>query len=192
VIPSAKWELINEREALLIYRPANGIIALLLTLVLISNADAACSVSGGCGGDSGDWESSAKAFLNSDIPGSFIQNDGQNALGVIGVSEGENIKNSGMEMNNSSIERANSGIKYNSFRANDNPALPYIRSNKFVNGYLLKPLLGVSSSDQVIDVSNYDRNSKRRHIEGAIQLPSKDPYLSQKISSSKDLNALLL
>jgi hypothetical protein len=42
-------ELINEREALLIYRPANGIIALLLTLVLISNADAACSVSGGCG-----------------------------------------------------------------------------------------------------------------------------------------------
>jgi len=43
-------ELINEREALLIYLPANGIIALLLTLVLISNADSACSISGGCGG----------------------------------------------------------------------------------------------------------------------------------------------
>jgi len=42
-------ELIDKRNALLLSRPANGIIALLLTLVLISNADSACSVSGGCG-----------------------------------------------------------------------------------------------------------------------------------------------
>ena len=86
--------IIDKRNALLLSRPANGIIALLLTLVLISNADSACSISGGCGGDSGDWESSAKAFLNSDITGSFIQNNGQNALGVIGVSEGKNVKDS--------------------------------------------------------------------------------------------------
>ena len=39
---------------------------------------------------------------------------------------------------------------------------------------MLKPLLGVSSSDLVIDVSNYDRYSNRPHIEGAIQLPSKE------------------
>ena len=139
-------ELIDKRNALLLSRPANGIIALLLTLVLISNADSACSISGGCGGDSGDWESSAKAFLNSDITGSFIQNNGQNALGVIGVSEGKNVKDSGMEMNNSSVERANSEIKGNNTSAKNNLASPSIRSNKFVNGYLLKPLLGVSSS----------------------------------------------
>jgi len=134
----------------------------------------ACSISGGCGGDSGDWESSAKAFLNSDITGSFIQNNGQNALGVIGVSEGKNVKDSGIEMNNFSVERANSEIKGNNTSAKNNLASPSIRSNKFVNGYLLKPLLGVSSSDLVIDISNYDRYSNRPHIEGAIQLPSKE------------------
>jgi len=50
--------------------------------------------------------------------------------------------------------------------------VPQYRSDQFVNGRILKPLLSISSSDVVLDASStsgYDR----AHIKGAIHLPAK-------------------
>lgn len=156
-----------------ISRPVNGIIVLLLFFVLISYADAACSISGGCGGDSGDWESSAKAFLSSDIPGTFIQGRALGSAAIVGVTEGVSLKNFTVKNHNSTVEINNSAATINSSRAKQNLILPSIRSDKFVHGNLLKPLLAFSSSDLVIDASNGDQYSDRLHIEGAINLLSR-------------------
>jgi thiosulfate/3-mercaptopyruvate sulfurtransferase len=139
-------------------KSANGILGLFLSLILISYADAACSISGGCGNDYGDWESSANAFLNSDIPGSFIQSNSLNAALGADVSNGKDIRSAASKSNNSST--------------NENMALLATVSKKFVNGDMLESLLGVSSSDLVVEVSNGDQYLKQPHIKGAIHLPS--------------------
>ncbi len=150
---------LDKKRAPMMLKPANSIIGLLISFILISYADAACSISSGCGGNSGDWDSSARAFLNSDIPGSFIQSNSQNVAVRAEVPNGKGAKSAASKNNNST--------------AKDNMSSPAITSGKFVNGDMLKPLLGVSTSDLVIDVSNSDQYSKQPHIEDAIQLPCK-------------------
>lgn len=122
--------------------PFEGILGLLLVLILIPNSDAAPCGIGGCGGP-GDWDGSAQAFLNTDIPNSFIQSNVQKA-----VYSGET-------------------------KAQANSVPPASRSDKFANGKSLKSLQAVSSSDVVIDASSGDEYAKRPHIKGAIHLPSK-------------------
>ena len=143
--------------------PVKGFPVILIVLVLISNANAACSISGGCGSNSGDWESSANAFLNSDdVPGSFIPS---NALKANAINEISSDKVTGKKMLNktTSISIDPEAMNYTS---------PTNRSDDFANGEILKPLLGVSSTDVVIDATNGNNYSDQPHIKGAIHLPS--------------------
>jgi 3-mercaptopyruvate sulfurtransferase SseA len=163
--PHVIYEMLTEdrlakRQGVEVSRPITGIIGLLLVLALIYNADAACSVSGGCGSDSGDWESTAKAFMDSDIPNSFIQSNALKAVVSTKVSNEDNTKST-----------ASSSISNSS--ATEDVVSPAIPSGRFVNDDMLEPLLGVSSSDIIIDVSNGNQYSKQLHIEGAIRLPSR-------------------
>ena len=140
-----------------------GFLVIFIMLVLISNANAVCTV-GGCGGDSGDsWGASADAFMNSDVPGSFISSNTMTA----DVSSETSIDkvSSKKDLNNTttiSIEPVT--INYVS-AAN--------RSENFVNGGILEPLLDVSDSDVVIDATNGNNFSDRPFIKGASHLPSK-------------------
>jgi rhodanese-related sulfurtransferase len=140
-----------------------GFLAILLVLVLISNANAACSISGGCGGNSGDWESSANAFLNSDVPDSFISSNALKA-NVSSEISGDKTTSKKALNNTTAISIQPEAVNYVS---------PPNRSDDFANGEILKPLLGVSGSDIVIDAANDNNYSDRSHIKGAIHLPSK-------------------
>src|SRR5271157_2813394 len=121
-----------------------GFLAILLVLVLISNANAACSISGGCGGNSGDWESSANAFLNSDVPGSFIPSDALTADVSSEISSDKVISKNTLN-NTTAISIDPEPINY---------VLSSNRSDDFANGGILKPLIGVSGSDVVIDATD--------------------------------------
>jgi 3-mercaptopyruvate sulfurtransferase SseA len=153
-------DLPAKRQDVIVSWTITGIIGLLLVLILISNADAACSVSGGCGSDSGDWESSAKAFMNSEIPNSFIQSNTQKAAVSTKVPNENDIRNT------------TSACSIKSSAAGD-VVSPAIRSDRFVNDDMFEPLLGVSISDLIIDVSNGNRYSKQPHVKGALHLPSR-------------------
>ena len=136
---------------------------MLLVLILISGANATCSISGGCGSNTGDWESSANAFLNSDVPGSFIPGNSMKAnAGDEVISNKATTMKALNNMTATSIESRVMGR-----------VSPPTRSDEFVKGGILKPLLVVSSSDVVIDVSNGNNYSERPHIKGAIHLPSR-------------------
>jgi thiosulfate/3-mercaptopyruvate sulfurtransferase len=153
-------DLLVERQGAEVSWPIAVIIGLLLVLILISNADAACSVSGGCGSDSGDWESSAKAFMDSDIPNSFIQSNTQKAAVSTNAPNENDIK-------------SGTSASIINYSAAEDVVSSAIRSGRFVNDDMIEPLLGVSSSDLIIDVSNGDRYSKQPHVKGAIHLPSR-------------------
>ena len=144
-------------------RSVKGFLAILLVLVLISNADAACSISGGCGGNSGDWESSANAFLNSDVPDSFISSNALKAN--VGNEISSDKETSKKALNNTTaISIQTEAMNYVSTTT---------RSDNFANGGFLKPLLGISGSDVVIDATSGNNYLDQPHIKGAIHLPSK-------------------
>lgn len=140
-----------------------GFLAILFMLVLISKANAACSISGGCGSNSGDWESSANAFLNSDVPGSFIPTNGLTPDVNSEISSDKAIRMDAL--NNTTA----TSIQPESI----NSVAPTNRSDDFAKGGFLKPILGISGSDVVIDATNGNSYSDQPHIKGAIHLPSK-------------------
>lgn len=141
-----------------------GFLAILLMLVLVNNANAACSISG-CGSNSGDWESTANAFMNSDVPGSFIQSDALKSPNVSAeISGNEVAKKKALKNNTTSIKVVPESV---------NKVAPSNRSDGFANGEILEPVLGISGSDIVIDATNGNDYSDQPHIKGAIRLPSK-------------------
>lgn len=141
-----------------------GFLTILLMLVLVYNANAACSISG-CGSNSGDWESTANAFMNSDVPGSFIQSNAPNGPNVSGEISSDKADNKEALKNNTA--------EINVEPESVNSAPPSNRSDDFANGGILEPVLGVSGSDVVIDAINENNHSNQPHINGAIPLPSK-------------------
>lgn len=141
-----------------------GFLPILLMLVLVYNANAACSISG-CGSNSGDWESTANAFMSSDVPGSFIQSNAQNGPNVSGEISSDKVANKEDLKNNTTA------INIDPESVND--VAPSNRSDNFANGGILESVLGVSGSDVVIDATNGDSYSDQPHIKGAIHLPSK-------------------
>ena len=151
VRPGSKWSW-----------SVKGFLAILLMLVLISNANAACSISGGCGSNSGDWESSANAFLNSDVPGTFIPSNAHKVNDSGEISSGKATSKKALN-NTTAIIIEPKDMNYVS-TAN--------RSDDFANGGILKPILDVSGSDVVIDATNGNNYSNQPHIKGAIHLPS--------------------
>lgn len=110
---------------------------------MVPAAGAGCGCAGGCSA-AGNWELSANAFLNSDIPGAPSSSNNSSADNIASVA----------------ASKAQSVPK------------PTYRSDLFTNGQILKSLQGVASSDVVIDASNGDRYSKS-HIKGAIHIPSR-------------------
>lgn len=125
----------------------NLIIVFMLLFIasMVPAADAGCGCAGGCSA-AGNWEQSANAFLNSDIPGGLSNSTNNN-------SSADNIASIAMSNVQSTLES-----KY--------------RSDLFTNGQILKPLQSVASSDVVIDASNGDSYSKS-HVKGAIHVPSR-------------------
>ena len=176
------YDLLSGRPGFRGFWSVEGILVVLLVLILISEANATCSISGGCGSNSGDWESSANAFLNSDVPGSFIHVNSMKA----NVS-GEVISNKATIMKALNNTTATSIESRGMGRVS-----PPTRPDEFVNGGILKPLLGVSSSDVVIDVSNGNNYSERPHIKGAIHLPSRSfTYENGTLQPASELARIL-
>ena len=164
VICMLKDDLLSGRPDFKESWSVEGFLAVLLVLVLIPNANASCSISGGCGGNSGDWESSANAFLNSDVPGSFIPSDALNGANVGSEILSDKATSKNTLNNTTAISIQLEAMNYIS---------PSNRSDDFANGGILKPILGVSGSDVVIDATNGNNYSDQPHIKGAIHLPSK-------------------
>ncbi|HWQ20426.1 MAG TPA: rhodanese-like domain-containing protein [Methanotrichaceae archaeon] len=153
---------------------AQVLLSLSILLVLVQGVHAGCSVSTGCREES-DWDPSA--FLNSDeVPGMSMPDvrPGMTA-GSFAVLTGDEAR---------SNENESAG-------AADLLTSPDYRSDQFVNGRMLKPLLSISSSDVVLDASSgssYDRS----HIKGAIHLPAKS-FLndSGSLRSAQEMASIL-
>lgn len=160
-----------------------GFLTILSMLVLVYNANAACSISG-CGSNSGDWESTANAFMSSDVPGSFIQSNVPNGPNVSGEISSDKVANKEDLKNNTTA------INIDPESVND--VAPSNRSDDFANGGILEPVLGVSGSDVVIDATNGDSYSDQPHIKGAIHLPSKSlQYENGILRPSPELAGIL-
>lgn len=144
---------------------ALGFIFIAFTMTALSSAQ--CSVSG-CGRGE-NWEASAQAFLNSDVP-------------LVGLSQMDQAKETSFKAG----EAVNSGVKNEtdnvagetinddtvSSKSQTDYVQPTYRSDLFIRGDLLKPMPDVSSSELILDVSN-SYSPGDAHIRGAIHIPSK-------------------
>ncbi|HSD57204.1 MAG TPA: rhodanese-like domain-containing protein [Methanotrichaceae archaeon] len=129
-----------------------------VALVLIASSSAKCPASG-CGGG-GNWEASAQAFLNSDVP-------------LVGTNQIDQAKNTSFKAGNEAENKTQkeSG-DVSAPKAQTDYVQPAYRSDLFIRGDMLKSLAAVSSSELVLDVSNtYDPGEA--HIRSAIHIPSK-------------------
>lgn len=124
-----------------------GAYVLLIAAMVPGVEAGGCGCAGGCSA-AGNWELSANAFLNSDVPGA--------------PSAPSNSTNNNSSANGAAPAAINS--------AKSAPKSEY-RSDLFTNGQILKPLQSVASSDIIIDASNGDSYSKS-HVKGAIHVPS--------------------
>lgn len=140
------------------------VFVLVLITAVVPAADAGCGCAGGCGA-AGNWEQSANAFLNSDIPGAPYNS----------------TNNNGSVDNIASVATSN---------AKSVPT-PKYRSDLFTNGQILKPLQSMASSDVVIDASDGDSYSKS-HVKGAIHVPSRSLIGDNgSIKSAQELAGIL-
>ncbi len=146
----------------------NWLIALGISLsiiALIFGANAKCPASGCSGGSPGNWDASAQAFLNSDVPivGRSIQETAEGSSLKVGPdAENSTPKNSTLDENEGNMVP----------RTSMNDVQPAYRSNLFPKGEFLKAMPGVSSSDLVLDVSDSNTQGEAR-IRDAVRIPSK-------------------
>jgi thiosulfate/3-mercaptopyruvate sulfurtransferase len=137
------------------------IAAMVLTGALTESSSAICPPSG-CGGSGGNWEASAQAFLNSDVP-------------LVGTNPIDQVKDTsfkaGRATENERSEDGNGDV-INAPKAQTDYVPAAYRSDLFIRGELLKSMPAVSSSDLVLDVSNSYAPGDA-HIRGAIHIPSK-------------------
>lgn len=134
---------------------------LLVALALIGSSSAKCPASG-CGGSGGNWEASAQAFLNSDVP-------------LVGANPIDQAKDKDTSFKAGGVAKNETSIEMDDViapKAQTDYVQPTYRSDLFIRGDLLKSMPAVSSSDLVLDVSNSYAPGDA-HIRGAIHIPSK-------------------
>jgi thiosulfate/3-mercaptopyruvate sulfurtransferase len=136
---------------------------ILVALALMASSSAKCPPSG-CGGSGGNWEASAQAFLNSDVP----------LVGTNPIDQAKDtsFKTGNVAKNKTKNEETENEAGKISAQAQTDYVQPGYRSDLFIRGDLLKSLPAVSSSDLVLDVSNSYAPGDA-HIRGAIHIPSK-------------------
>jgi 3-mercaptopyruvate sulfurtransferase SseA len=132
-----------------------GLMALGIVLAALAWDGMANCPPGGCGGNVGDWDSQARDWMNADVP-------------LVGVHPQEGIKTSFV---------AGAAAAAGNQNETGNPQLPRptmdyesppFRSDLFLNGRMIKPLLSVSSSDVPLYVSA--ESSAPPAIRGSIHL----------------------
>jgi thiosulfate/3-mercaptopyruvate sulfurtransferase len=153
---------------------------IIAVLVLIGSSSAKCPASG-CGGSGGNWEASAQAFLNSDVP-------------LVGTNLIDQAKDTsfkaGKASENETSEEGNGDVISAPKAQSDYVPAAY-RSDLFIRGELLKSLPAVSSSDLVLDVSNSYAPGDA-HIRGAIHIPSKSfLYENGSLRSVSEISKIL-
>lgn len=135
-----------------------GII--LLTLASVLCVSASCPPSG-CGASTGDWESKAQEFLNSDVPIVGVSQTGGAAKSSF--KAGDAVKNATQDATlNTAVAEAQMGY-----------TLPAYRSDPFPKGRTLKAMQSVSSSDLVLDVSS-SRDQGEASIRDAVHISFKN------------------
>lgn len=142
----------------------------LMIMALLSCADAACPY-GGCGGaSSGNWDATAQAFLNSDVPmvGRSIQDITEGSSLKTGDADNNSLSAGQAVMNGSDAEYAPKSSADSSMDSTEG----VYRSDSFPKGDTLKAMQSVSSSDLIVDVSN-SHSRGDTFIRGAVYLPSK-------------------
>jgi thiosulfate/3-mercaptopyruvate sulfurtransferase len=112
---------------------------------------------GGCGGNVEDWESQARDWMNADDPiMSVYPQDGMKTSFVAGAAAVAEDKN-----DTENLQPPRLTMDYES---------PPFRSDLFLNGRMIKPLLSVSSSDVPLYVSE-GSSLEQPTIRGSIHLP---------------------
>ena len=135
-----------------------------------------------CGLDNNNWEDTAKSFMNSDVPsvGTSTLGTSSSSFRVLspdGASKEDTSKDSSMESPTESAGDSKADATGTTKSSKFNYDRPSMRSDLFIQGQILEPLLSVSSSDLVLDVSNGDRYL-RNHARDALHLPS-DSFLRE-------------
>ena len=138
--------------------------------------------SGACGLDNNNWEDTAKAFMNSDVPsvGTNTMGTSGSSFRVLshdGASKEDTSKDSSIEPPTESVGGSKADAPGAAKSSKFDYDRPPLRSDFFIRGPILEPLLSVSSSDLVLDVSNGDRYP-RNHARDALHLPS-DSFLRE-------------
>jgi len=111
----------------------------------------------GCGSNVGDWESQARDWMNADDP-------------LVGVYPQDGIKTSFVAGAAAVAEDQNETENPLPPRPTMDYESPPFRSDLFLNGRMIKPLLSVSSSDVLLYVSE-ESSSAQPTIRGSIRLP---------------------
>jgi len=153
----------------------------LVTVALLSYADAACPT-GGCGsGDSdADWEASAQAFLSSDVP--MVEMSPQD------IPEESSLK-TGLAVKDSTMNDTDYTPKVSVDSSMD--SIQVYRSDSFPKGEILKAMQSVSSSDTILDVSS-NHTKGDPFIRGAIYISSKSfVYDNGTIKSVSEITKIL-
>jgi thiosulfate/3-mercaptopyruvate sulfurtransferase len=134
-----------------------GLLALGIVLAVLAWDGMAKCPPAGCGGDVGDWESQARDWMNADAP-------------LVGVSPQEGMRTSFVAGAAAIAGDRNETEIPLPARPTMDSERPTFRSDLFLNGRMIKPLLSVSSSDVLIYVSG---GSSLSHptARGSINLP---------------------
>lgn len=150
---------------------ALGFIFIAFTLAAFSSAKCPAS---GCGSGSGEsWEASAQAFIKSDVPLVGVSQTGQPK--ETSFRAGDEVKSETKSDMNNGTDKEIGDISIDETtgpKSQTEYVQPTYRSNLFKNGYLLKSLPAVSSSELILDVSN-SYSPGDAHIRGTIHIPSK-------------------
>ncbi len=128
-----------------------------IAFALAAPSSAQCPGSGCRAGEN--WEASAKAFLNSDVP-------------LAGLSQMDQAKDTSFKAGDEAKSDTKSDVNNETRKSQTDYVQPAYRSDLFIKGDLLKPLPAVSSSELILDVSN-SYSPGDAHIRGAIHIPSK-------------------
>ncbi|MCJ7445163.1 MAG: hypothetical protein MUO26_11685 [Methanotrichaceae archaeon] len=148
----------------------------LCTCAIILNVEGQCGT-GGCGG-ADNWYSSARAFLDSDMP-------------IVGVAQKDTSKltsfRTGIDPDNSTSKEAQGPAKMPSMKS----ITILDRSDQFPKGKILNAVTSIPCSDIIMDVSN-TRGLGQARIDGSILIRSKD-FLNDKgdLKSSGELAKIL-
>lgn len=131
-----------------------------VALFLTASVSAKCPASG-CGAGAGEnWEASAQAFINSDVP-------------LVGTNQIDQAKNTSFKAGNEAGNKTQSDTgEIGTPKAQTDYVQPVYRSDLFIKGDLLKSLPDVSGSELILDVSNTHAPGDA-HIRSAIHVPSR-------------------